>query len=148
MHQPAKGTRVALGKASGFTLAVPALTPKAAAQHVTIRSADAAGGKWQGRQAGAVRATPFGNEAIVVTPTYTEQFLTVDRRYGVKTWKWQIDSSVSVPRVGDDGYVAFIKDHKVMQDLLIKPVEIYDAKGNIITPTGARWSLAQYGNKR
>ena len=117
-------TVVTLGKSSGFSLA--ATDTKLT---VAIESVDPKGGSWHGRQTGAVRKTSFGNEAIVVRPDYAEQFLTVDRHHGQKVWSWKLNSSLGTPRVGDDGYVAFIANHALRQDIVIKPVKLFDAQG-------------------
>lgn len=148
---PAKGVKVTLGEKTGFAMTAPALSrtsPAAAtakaARPATVRasivSTAAEGGAWQSRSGGAVRSTPFGSEAVVVGPRKTEQFLTVAERQGQKTWSWKIDSTIGWPRVGDDGYIAFIDSRRqIRQDIVIPPVEILDAAGEKVTPKGLKW---------
>ena len=97
---------------------------------------------WTRYENGVERPTPFGRETVVVTPAKAEQFLTVDRRQGTKTWRWRLDSGRSVPRVGDDGTVAFLADHK-LSAMHVDPVEILDANGDKVTPKNLRWSVRQ-----
>ena len=100
---------------------------------------------WSKRANGAFRETSFGNEAIIFQNGQIEQLLTVGKRVGKKTWSWRIASNAGYPRVGDDGYVAFIKDHAIRQDIVIKPVAIFDVQGRDVTPAGLRWQIAQDG---
>ena len=58
---------------------------------------------------GVSQTTDFGSAAVVVDSERTEQFLTVKRRQGKHTWRWQLDTSL-VPSVGIDGAVVFLSD--------------------------------------
>jgi hypothetical protein len=93
---------------------------------VRLSSTDRPAGSWLGHARGAERSTGFGNEAIVVDRSAKgvggEQYLTVGRRYGERTWTWNLASTFGRPRVGDDGYVAFIHGHHVTQSMFVKPV--------------------------
>ena len=74
------------------------------------------------------------------TSERTEQFLTVKRRQGKHTWRWQLDTSL-VPRVGNDGAVVFLSDSsRRVAGPVLAPVQILDARGRNVTPEGARWS--------
>ena len=56
-------------------------------------------GNWARFARGVARPTVFGHETVVVTPEKAEQFLTVERRQGLKTWRWRLaagDSSQSL----------------------------------------------------
>ena len=134
VRAPAKDVKVTIAP-SGFVM-------KAEAAQVHLRSADAAGGAWTAHDNGAVRATPFGNETVIVGKDFTEQFLTVNRKVGKRTWSWRLDSNLGMPRVGADGYVVFVKNHKLAQDIAIKPPVVLDTLGNDITPRATRWSIA------
>jgi hypothetical protein len=92
---------------------------------------------------GVSRRTEFGWEAITVSPRRTEQFLTVVRRQGPKTWRWQLSTLDLVPRVGDDGAVAFIRDGRLLTDLWLAPPRILDEDRNEITPAGVHWAVEQ-----
>ena len=103
--------------------------------HLTLTSADSGSSSgWSRYAKGAARSTSFGNEVVVTKPNAAEQLLTVGRHHGKHTWTWRLSSNLGYPRVGDDGYVAFIKGHLISQAIQIKPVEIYDAAGRSITP--------------
>ncbi|MGD0713591.1 MAG: hypothetical protein ABSB24_05335, partial [Gaiellaceae bacterium] len=135
------GTHMSLGRSGGLTVSQ-------AAAHVSLTSSDSAGGTWQQHRGGAVRSTPFGSEVVVATHGQAEQFLTVGKHYGTRTWTWRLSSNLGYPRVGDDGYVAFIKSHVLSQKLFVKPVQIFDANHHVITPKGLTWSLAEDGAGR
>src|SRR5688572_20553279 len=97
---------------------------------------------------GASRRTPYGWEAVTVSPARTEQFLTVTERQGVSTWRWELETLDLTPRVGDDGAVAFIRDGRLLSDVaFIEPVRILDEDGEDVTPTGARWSVVESGGR-
>ncbi len=92
---------------------------------------------------GVSRRTEFGWEAVTVSPNRTEQFLTVARRQGPKTWRWQLSTLDLVPRVGADGAVAFIRDGRLLSELWIAPPRVLDANRNEITPAGVHWAVEQ-----
>ena len=89
---------------------------------------------------GVSQTTDFGSAAVVVDGERTEQFLTVTRRQGKHTWRWQLDTSL-VPRVGNDGAVVFLERlSRRVAGPVLAPVQILDARGRNVTPEGARWS--------
>ncbi len=90
---------------------------------------------------GVGRRTEFGWEAVTVSPERTEQFLTVVRRQGPKTWRWELSTLDLVPRVGDDGAVAFIRDGRLLSELWLAPPRILDEDRNEITPAGVHWAV-------
>jgi hypothetical protein len=98
-----------------------------------------AGGSWQRFAHGAQRTTPFGRETVVVGPTTTEQFLTVDRRQGERTWRWRIDAGELTPRLAPDGSVAF--SDGALAGIAVEPARILTTGGRDVTPAGLRWSL-------
>ena len=134
-RRPAEGVKVRIDR-KGFQVA---------GEHgrVSIASAAPSSSRWARYAHGAARPTSFGRETVVVTPEKTEQFLTVERRQGRKTWQWQLDSAGKTPRVGDDGAIAFLGGHHKLAPMHVEPVAILDERGNDITPEGLRWSVVQ-----
>jgi hypothetical protein len=112
---------------------------------VRLSSIDRPAGSWLGHARGAQRNTAFGNEAVVLDQNATgvggEQYLTVGKRYGTRTWSWNLSSTFGRPRVGDDGYVAFIRGNYLTQKMFVKPVQILDASGKDVTPKGLAWQI-------
>ncbi len=105
-------------------------------------AAEGVAGSWTAHRDGAIRSTPFGLEAMVFRQGETEELLAVDRRVGLRTWRWQLSSGGLTPRLGSDGAVSFGAGHK-LSSFGILPVAILDADGHDVTPAGARWSLKQ-----
>jgi Bacterial Ig domain/Chitobiase/beta-hexosaminidase C-terminal domain/Bacterial Ig-like domain/PASTA domain len=110
---------------------------------VTLATQGAGAGDWHRFENGVSRPIAEGAETILVDGPTLEQFLTVRERQGLRTWSWRIDTA-QVPRVGDDGAVAFLdaKLHK-LTDVSIAPVAILDAEGKDVTPKGLRWNVEQ-----
>ena len=134
-RRPAEGVKVRIDR-KGFQVA---------GEHgrVSIASAAPSSSRWARYAHGAARPTSFGRETVVVTPEKTEQFLTVERRQGPKTWQWQLGSAGKIPRVGDDGAIAFLEGQHKLAAMHVEPVAILDERGQDITPEGLRWSVAQ-----
>ena len=95
---------------------------------------------WRHFQNGVRRTTSYGHESVVVTPSATEQYLTVDRHLGTTTWRWSLKSLKLKPRVGVDGSIGFVDGH-VLTGTTIAPARIFDSAGKDVTPEGTRWSL-------
>jgi hypothetical protein len=123
---------------------------------VSLASKEAGEGQWRGFANGTTRPTSFGAETIVVEPRKTEQYLTVTRHQGLRTWTWKLATTLE-PRLAADGGVDFVIDggwhqaHKHfhgprLAQYRIAPVAILDAQGNDVTPAGLRWSLAHRGS--
>jgi uncharacterized repeat protein (TIGR02059 family) len=134
VRKPARQVTVRIGH--GYTV-------QRGGQSVTV-SSTAAGRRWQQFAGGTARATSFGRETIAVTPTTTEDFLTVTRRQGERTWRWQLNSLNLEPRLMPDGSVAFAGGN-VVAPMRIRPVSIQNTRGREITPAALRWSLAHRG---
>ena len=131
VRTPAPGVRVRLER-GGYTVAGPAGS-------VGLRAVQN-GGAIVRHANGVSQTTDFGSAAVVVDGERTEQFLTVTRRQGKHTWRWQLDTSL-VPRVGADGAVVFLSDSsRRVAGPVLAPVQILDARGRNVTPEGARWS--------
>ena len=96
---------------------------------VSVASEDVGGAKWRRHVHGATRETTFGTETIVVNGRKTEEFLTVMKRQGEKTWRWKLASRL-YPRLGSDGSVAFLDPnrHRVTS-ITIDPVRFLDGEG-------------------
>src|SRR5207245_921246 len=90
---------------------------------------EAEGGAWSRFDRGTRRATTFGSETIVERPSGLEQFLTVDRHVGVRTWRWKLATPLA-PQVIGRGVVRFVdpQTHRV-SSLTIRPVQILAANG-------------------
>ena len=108
---------------------------------VTLATQGAGAGDWHRFEHGVSRPIAEGAETILVDGPTLEQFLTIRERQGLRTWRWRIDTA-RVPRVGDDGAVAFLdtKLHR-LTDVSIAPAAILDAEGKDVTPNGLRWSV-------
>ncbi|MDX6396805.1 MAG: hypothetical protein QOJ43_213, partial [Gaiellaceae bacterium] len=100
---------------------------------------------WERRANGEWRATRFGSEAITLGTDDPEHFLTVDRRVGVRTWTWKLETDLH-SRLLPNGGVGFV-DSKTRRvtDLTIAPVAIFDSGGKDVTPAGLRWELGGGG---
>ena len=120
VRTPAPGVRVRI-QPGGYNVAGPAgSVGLRAVQHgdAIVRHAN-----------GVSQTTDFGSAAVVVDDERTEQFLTVTRRQGEHTWRWQLDTSL-VPRVGNDGAVVFLSDSsRRVGGPVLAPVQILDARG-------------------
>jgi large repetitive protein len=133
-RRPAKGVSVRIGRRS--------VSVSRPGGRVSLGGTVRSGQHWTRYENGVQRRTPFGRETVVVTPAKAEQFLTVDRRQGMRTWRWRLDAGRSIPRVGNDGAVAFLADHQ-LSPMSVDPVEILSEDGSEITPEGLRWSVRQ-----
>ena len=122
------------------------LVVKQGSSSVEVTSAAHVGGAWTRHRSGASRETRFGSQAIVFADDMTEEFLTVERRFGPKTWRWRIDAGRWTPRLRGDGGVSFGADH-VLAPFAIEPAKIFDEEGADVTPTGTSWSLRQMKSK-
>ena len=106
--------------------------------HLSDATSSSRGGAWQRFTHGVRRTTPYGQETVVVTPSQTEQYLTVNRHLGTRTWTWNLGDGALQPRVGADGSVGFLDGHVIAGGAAIEPVHILDAAGHDVTPAGAR----------
>ena len=97
-RRPTAGTVVRLAP-GGYRVRAGGMT-------VGLSSENADGSKLERFDRGVARRTEYGWEAVTVSPERTEQYLTVARRQGPKTWRWQLSTLDLVPRVGADGAVA------------------------------------------
>ncbi|NUT55882.1 MAG: hypothetical protein HOQ03_07865, partial [Thermoleophilia bacterium] len=99
----------------------------------------ARGAEWTRSEHGVTRRTPFGSRTLVLDGTTAEEFLTVERRQGTRTWRWQLDTSLD-PKSRVDGRVALV-DRRTGGTFEIAPVQILDAGGDDVTPAGLRWTV-------
>ena len=110
-----------------------------------VSAAAAAGGAWTKHTKGATRSTPFGNETVAVTSSGAEQYLTVRKQQGRRTWRWQLNTKSDV-RGTPTGWVGFFNGQK-MVPIGIAPVKILDATGKDVTPKGLHWTTTRTGGK-
>ncbi len=134
VHTPNKGLKVSIRK-GGFDMS----TSEGAVGLVSTTATK--GGAWTKHANGATRTTPFGSETVAVTPSGAEQYLTVDSRQGVRTWRWRIDTTYDL-RSTPSGYVGFF-DGSQMVPLEIKPVQILGGLGRDVTPEGLQWKVVK-----
>ena len=99
----------------------------------------ARGAGWTRSEHGVSRSTSFGRRTLVLDGTKAEEFLTVERTQGVRTWRWQLDTKLN-PSLRVDGRVALV-DPSSGGTFEIAPVRILDAAGDDVTPAGLRWTL-------
>ena len=133
--------------ATGATLAVDGrgIAARVGSATIGLASSGAGHGAWQRYGSGVTRATSFGRESILFGINRAEQFLTVARRQGARTWRWQLDATNGVPRLDAGGGVSFAGAGS-LAGLRILPVEILDRHGRDVTPAGLRWSLDRQGS--
>ncbi|HEY5059098.1 MAG TPA: Ig-like domain-containing protein [Gaiellaceae bacterium] len=111
---------------------------------IALASQSTTRGAWQRYRTGVMRDTSFGRESILFGINRAEQFLTVDRRQGARTWSWQLDATAGAPHLDADGGVTFTRAGHVLVRIL--PAEILDGRGRNVTPAGVRWSLERHGS--
>ncbi len=133
VRTPVAGTTVRLGDGGGYRV-------QSGSADLALHNIDSgSGGELERFADGVARRTPFGLETVTVTPTKVEQYLTVTKRQGRKTWSWQLDTTLE-PRLSSDGAVTFRSNSRPAA-LRIPPAAILDGSGRDITPAGTRWSL-------
>ena len=102
---------------------------------------------WERHAWGVERPTSFGRESIVVAAPRTEEYLTVERRVGPRTWRWRLESQKSVPRLEADGSLS-LTTAGARAGIRVLPPVVYDAAGRDVTPRGTHWSLERRGSSR
>ncbi|MGH3060334.1 MAG: Ig-like domain-containing protein, partial [Gaiellaceae bacterium] len=113
---------------------------------VSVVGEDVGGAEWRHHVHGVTRATEFGAETIIVDGSRTEEFFTVTKRQGERTWRWKLATRL-VPRLGRDGSVSFLDPtRRRVSGLVVDPVRILDEDGRDITPEGLRWGLEDRGS--
>ncbi|MDQ5822066.1 MAG: hypothetical protein M3540_11555, partial [Actinomycetota bacterium] len=113
--------------------------------HTLSLSAVGAGkAPWRSFEHGASRPTPFGEETVTIGAERTEEFLTVNRRMGARTWRWRLGTTTLKPELRADGSIEFSADGR-LAGLRIAPAAIFDLAGEDVTPVGTRWSLERAG---
>jgi hypothetical protein len=127
---------------TGTTLAVnhAGIDARAGSQTITLAWRSARHSDWQRYDSGVTRTTSFGRESVLFGINRAEQFLTVNRRLGTRTWRWRLDATHGTPHVGDDGGVSFTRAGR-LAGFHILPVAIFSSDGRDVTPAGLRWSL-------
>src|SRR3954470_8569879 len=98
VRRPERGISVDVGKRSGFSVA------RAGGGSITLSAKGAGRAPWQHFANGVMRRTPFGHETVTVGPGQAEQFLTVARRQGARTWEWNLGTTLE-PRSLPNGTI-------------------------------------------
>ncbi len=127
---------------TGTTLAVDhaGIDARAGSQTIALAARSAGHGDWQRHGSGVTRTTSYGRESVLFGINRAEQFLTVNRHLGTRTWSWQLDATKGTPHVGADGGVSFTRAGR-LAGFRILPVAILSANGRDVTPAGLRWSV-------
>ena len=129
---------------TGTTLAVDraGIDARAGSQTIALTSRSAGHGDWRRYGSGVTRTTSYGRESVLFGINRAEQFLTVNRHLGTRTWSWQLDATHGTPHLGADGGVSFTRAGH-LAGFHILPVAILDSAGRDVTPAGLRWSLTR-----
>ncbi|MDQ1703278.1 MAG: trimeric autotransporter adhesin, partial [Frankiaceae bacterium] len=112
---------------------------------VALTAAGAGSAGWTSHRFGVDRPTPFGRESIVVAAPRTEEYLTVTRHVGSRTWQWQLASGLSRPQLEPDGSISFVRAGRQAGVRVLPPL-VFAADGRDITPAGAHWTLERSGS--
>ena len=133
--------------ASGATLAIQdgSLAARDGSATIALSSSGGRDGDWRRFHGGASRATEFGRESILFGINRAEQFLTVERHQGTRTWTWRLDANHGSPHLDAAGGVRF-SDAGRLSGYHILPVQILDRDGHDVTPNGLSWSLDRNGD--
>ena len=132
VRKPSGAVTVRLGH-RGYTVSVPgygALTLAADGTHEP----------WSRFANGVARSARFGNETITVQRRRTEEFLTVSKHQGTRTWTWNLRTLGLRPRRDAAGGFVFATQ-RARSALRLAPVRILDERGRVVTPDGAHWRL-------
>src|SRR5215208_283862 len=89
VRKPAKDVQVRIDRA-GYDV-------RQRSGSLSLASTAASSRPWRRFADGAQRTAPFGKETITVGPQRTEQFLTVTKRQGLRTWTWRLDTTTLKP---------------------------------------------------
>ncbi len=96
---------------------------------------------WKGYEHGVQRTTSFGRQTITSGPGGTEEYLTVERRQGKRSWTWDIGQSRNLQlRSTAEGSV-FVGPPSDPYRFQIPPAAILDPAGDDITPAGLAWKV-------
>ena len=143
LRTPAPGTTVQL-REGGYRVESGALD-------IGLRSIDSALGgadELERFADGVTRRTSYGWESVTVTPSRTEQFLTVARHQGRETWRWELTTLDLSPRVGADGRITFARPNGLVSETTyLDRVRILDGERRDVTPAGLSWSVARSGGR-
>ena len=111
---------------------------------VSVTPESGVGGSWLRFQHGRSRKTEYGHDTVAVRRDSVEEFLTVQRRQGIRTWRWRLATPGSHPRVASNGAVGFVTRHR-LGALEIEPVQILSGEDARLNVAGARWSVRRSG---
>ncbi len=130
----AHGTATTIGR-SGYAVSNSIGTVRVTQPDTTSRT-------WVHFANGTSRRTSYGSEAIVLggKRANAEQYLTVGKHNGERTWTWRLSVGSLTPTLRPDGSVLISPAH-VVAGFSILPLAIFDKRGKNVTPRGAAWGL-------
>jgi hypothetical protein len=133
VRRPVAGTTVAVQPRGGYAI-------HRGQGSVAVATAGAGTEHWRSYRGGLTRPTPFGRETVVVDSARTEQYLTVNRHQGRRTWSWKLATDLRPQRLPGGG-VAFAAPGARTADLHLLPVSVLSAAGTNVAPAGLAWTL-------
>src|SRR3954471_15408576 len=139
VRTPAPTINVGLVRSGGLTVA------RKGGGKLTLATRGSGRDQWRHFTHGATRTTPFGSETVTVGPGQAEQYLTVAKRHGTRTWEWNLGTNLN-PEPRSNGSVDLFESSRSTPEFQILPVRILDREGKSITPAGLRWKLQKRGH--
>jgi hypothetical protein len=137
VRRPERGVKVDLGKRTGFSVT------QAAVGSISLATRGTTPTQWRHFANGVTRPTPFGAETVTVGPGQAEQFLTVLRKQGTRTWEWNLGTNLK-PRFLPNGMIELRRAGSAAPDFQVLPVSILDESGKNVTPATAHWKLEKH----
>jgi hypothetical protein len=133
VRRPERGTTVDFAKPSTVSMNRKGGT-------ISLSAAGTGAAPWRHFAHGVTRSTPFGAETITIAPGQTEQFLTVDKHHGTRTWEWNLGTKLE-PTMSHNGLIELASSKGAAPEYELMPAAILDTDGRNITPSGLRWAL-------
>jgi len=106
---------------------------------LSLTSLDAGSSPWRTYEGGSSRTTAFGTETVTLSGVSAEEFLTVAKHQGSRTWKWRLGTTLK-PHLRD-GTVFFTDRAGKTVLLRVGQPAILDAHGKRID-VPAHWGLS------
>jgi large repetitive protein len=138
VRKPGRDIKVEVGKRDGLSVT------HAGVDSITLAARGAGHAGWRHYANGVNRSTPFGSETITVGPGQAEQFLTVTRKQGKRTWQWNLGTNLK-PKSLSNGSVELRRAGSATPEYQVLPVSILDGDGKNVTPAGSHWKLKKNG---
>ena len=124
-----------------------AFTSTWGAARLGLRLEGAGSASWRSHDGGLTRSTPFGTQTVLLGVPSSEEFLTVRRHTGQKTWRWRIATGAGQRLVRAGNELALV-DRDGGLGLTVAAPAILDARGRRTGPAGLRWGLEQANGAR